>query len=140
MKEFTQKNIEEWLEEFVENASLTCSNAEKFNVMCKAMKNMSFMHREFTEEDAREWMNHLKPAPRWTMDQTSAVMSQRGYSHKPCIFWAVMNSLSSDYGKTMAKYGADKPEVWADLAHDFIEDMDAAPGKVGRYYRDVVKH
>lgn len=42
--------------------------------------------------------------------------------------------------KTMAKYNADKPEVWEDLAHDFIEDADAADGKVWRYYTGIVKH
>ena len=41
---------------------------------------------------------------------------------------------------TMVKFGADKPEVWAALAHDWLDDPDAIKGKVGRYYRDIVKH
>ena len=51
-----------------------------------------------------------------------------------------MNMLVSDYGKTMAKYSADRPEIWADLAHDFIADKDAVEDKVGRYWRDTVTH
>lgn len=140
MKQFTQKHIEEWLEEFVEEMPLTCANAEKFNIMCKAMENLGFMGREFTEEDAKAWVASMNPPAKWTMEQTTDVMNKQGYSHRPWEFWAVMNALYSDYGKTMAKYGADKPEVWAALAHDWLDDADAEDGKAGRYWRDVVKH
>lgn len=140
MKQFTQKHIEEWLEEFVEEMPLTCANAEKFNIMCKAMENLGFMGREFTEEDAKAWVASMNPPAKWTMEQTTDVMNKQGYYHRPCEFWAVMNALYSDYGKTMAKYGADKPEVWAALAHDWLDDADAEDGKAGRYWRDIVKH
>ena len=140
MKQFTQKHIEEWLEEFVEEMPLTCANAEKFNIMCKAMENLGFMGREFTEEDAKAWVASMNPPAKWTMEQTTDVMNKQGYYHRPCEFWAVMNALYSDYGKTMAKYGADKPEVWAALAHDWLDDMDAEDGKAGRYWRDIVRH
>lgn len=140
MNEFTQANIEKWLMDFVASAPLTCANAEKLNVMSMAMKNLSLMGRTFTEEDARKWMSALNPPARWTMDQTTAVMNQRGYNHKPCVFWVAMNSLYSDYGHTMARYNIDRPEIWADMANDFIEDPDAVDGKIGRYYRDIVKH
>lgn len=138
--DFTQQNIEKWLKEFMEKMPLTCANAEKLNIMCEAMRNMAHMHHEFTEEDAREWAKHMNPPARWTMDQTTAVMNQQGYNHRPCEFWVVMNMLFSDYGKTMIKYGADKPEIWAALAHDFINDGDAEDDKVSRYWRDIVKH
>lgn len=140
MKQFTQKHIEEWLEEFVEEMPLTCANAEKFNIMCKAMENLGFMGREFTEEDAKAWVASMNPPAKWTMEQTTDVMNKQGYYHRPCEFWAVMNALYSDYGKTMAKYGADKPEVWAALAHDWLDDSDAEEDKAGRYWRDIVKH
>lgn len=140
MEAFTIENIEKWLTEFVETMPLTPANAEKFNIMCKAMKNMSHMHHEFTEEDAKEWAKHMNPPARWTMEQTTSVMHQRGYNHRPCEFWVVMNALFSDYGKTIIKYNADKPELWADMAHDFIDDGDAVEDKVAKYWRDVVKH
>ena len=104
------------------------------------MKYMGRIHHEFTEEDAKEWAKHMDPPARWTMDQTTSVMASKGYSHRPCEFWVVMNMLYSDYGKMLAKYGADKPEVYADMADAFLTDPDAAPHKVGRYYRDIVEH
>ena len=104
------------------------------------MQNLKKMHHEFTEEDAKEWAKHMNPPARWTMDQTTAVMHQNGYNHKPCEFWVVMNMLFSDYGKTMIKNNMDKPEVWAALANDFLDDGDAVKDKVGRYWRDIMKH
>ena len=140
MQEFTQANIEKWLHEFVESAPLNCANAEKFNVMCFAMKNMSHMGRTFTEEDAKEWVHHMNPPARWTIEQTTAVMNQQGYHHKPCEFWAVMNSRASDYGITFAKYNIDRADIWADIAHDWLSDKDAEDNKAGRYFRDIVRH
>lgn len=140
MKEFTQSNIEHWLQEFVETMPLNCANAEKFNIMCKAMKNLGFIHREFTEDDARAWVAAMDPPARWTMDQTTALLVQHGYNHRPCEFWAVMNALQSDYGKTAVRYNVDRPEFWAAMAHDFICDADAEDDKVGRYWRDIVRH
>lgn len=140
MKHITAKNIEKEMMELLDKAPMTCANLEKFVLLAKSMKYMGRVHREFTEEDAREWVSHMNPPARWTMDQTTAVMQQRGYNHRPCEFYAVMNALASDYGKSIAKYGVDRPDVWADLAHDWLEDADAADGKVGRYWRDIVEH
>lgn len=140
MSRITTECIEQELTALLEKGSFCHGNIQWFNELCIAMQNLSKMHREFTEDDAKEWAKHMNPPPRWTMEQTTSVMTQRGYSYKPCEFWVVMNMLFSDYGKTMIKYNADKPEVWADLAHDFIEDTDTVSGKVGKYWRDIVKH
>ena len=95
---------------------------------------------ELDPEDAKKWVGSMTPGAKWSQDQTTAVMRQRGYDHKPMDFWVAMNAMYSDYGKVMAKYGADKPEIWADMADAWITDPDARGHKVGRYYRDVVEH
>ena len=140
MYKITNECVEKELKELLEHAPFSFANLEKLNILCKAMWNLSKMHHEFTEEDAKEWAKHMDPPPRWTMEQTSAVMAQNGYYHQPCEFWVVMNMLFSDYGKTMIKFSMDKPEIWAAMAHDFLGDPDAQPDKVGRYWRDIVKH
>jgi hypothetical protein len=140
MEKITLANIEKEISNIIENKPMTCDNLERFVLLSKAMKYMKHVHRHFTEEDAKEWASHMDPPARWTMEQTTAVMQQRGYDHKPCEFYVVMNMLVSDYGKTMAKYSADRPEIWADLAHDFISDKDAVEDKVGRYWRDIVQY
>lgn len=140
MEHITLENIEKEINWILDHGSMNCDNLEKFVLLSKAMKYMGKVHREFTEADAKEWAKHMNPPARWTMDQTTAVMHQNGYYHKPCEFWVVMNMLFSDYGKTLIKFNMDKPEIWAALAHDFIDDADADDDKVGRYWRDIVKH
>ena len=140
MEHITLENIEKEISHILDHGSLTCDNLEKFVLLCKAMKYMGKVHREFTEADAKKWAKHMNPPARWTMDQTTAVMNQYGYKHKPCEFWVVMNMLFSDYGKTMIKNNIDNPEIWASMANDFLDDGDAVEDKVGRYWRDIVKH
>lgn len=140
MERITTANIEREIEHLLDCAPMNYCNLEKLVLLCKSMKYLSRIHREFTEADARDWMAKMDPPARWTLEQTTAVMKQRGYDHPSHEFCVVMNALVSDYGKTMAKYGADRPEIWADLAHDWLEDHDAEPDKAGRYWRDIVKH
>ena len=49
--------------------------------------------------------------------------------------------MYSDYSKVFKKYGVgDKLDFYVDMAKAFIEDKDAQPGKLRRYYTYVVKH
>lgn len=128
------------LDELLEHGGLTMGNLERFNALSWARKNLAEMPCNFDEETAREWVSKMNPAAKWDLAQTTAVMQSRGYSYRPCEFWVVVNMLYSDYGKMLAKYNADKPEVYADMADAWLTDPDARPHKVGRYYRDIVEH
>ena len=140
MEKITLQTVDHNVEELLKKGSLTMSNLEEFNALSWARKNLADMPCHFDEETAREWVARMNPAARWDMAQTTAVMQNKGYNHRPCEFWVAMNMLNSDYGKVMAKYGADKPEIWADMADAWLTDPDARVHKVGRYYRDIVEH
>lgn len=139
MEHITIANIEKEMTHLLDHAPMTTANLEKFVLLAKTMKYMGRVRREFTEEDAREWVSQMNPPARWTMEQTTAVMHQRGYDYKPCVFWAVMNMMASDYGMVAAKHGLDRPEFWADMACAFINDPDAGEDKTGKYWRDIAK-
>ena len=138
MQHITVENLDHEIKYFIEDRELNQKNLECLALMFQVKKYMKRMCHGFSREDAREWVSEMYPPARWTMDQTTAVMRQRGYDREPYVFWAVMNSLFSDYGKTMAKYNADSPEIWADLAEDFINDDDAKKDKIGLYWREIV--
>lgn len=140
MKHITIPNIEDEIQYLLDHAPMNCDNLERFVLLSKAMKYMSHTHREFTEADAKEWAAHMEPPARWSMEQTTAEMRKHGFHHKPYEFYAAMNMLFSDYGKTVIKYGLDKPEFWAAMANDFLDDQDAEDMKIGRYWRDIVRH
>lgn len=140
MEKITLQAVEHEMTELLEHNGMTMGALERFNVLSNARHNLAAMPCHFDEETAREWVARMNPAARWDLAQTTAVMQSKGYNHRPCEFWAVMNMLYSDYGKVMTKYGADKPEIWADMADAWITDPDARPHKTGRYYRDIVEH
>lgn len=101
---------------------------------------------KLTREEAEKWVEGMKSedgkqGARWTFDQVRQYASNLGIQGEEAIeFFAVMNALSSDYGKVARKHGVDKVDFWADMAKAFIHDKDAVPDKVRVYYECIAKH
>lgn len=55
-------------------------------------------------------------------------------------FWAVMNSIYSDYGMTLDKIPGIMPDIYGELALDWICDDDAVENKAAAYFSYVVAH
>lgn len=140
MGKITIENIEKELCEIMERP-MTRDTLQLYVLLCQAKKYMRYWERhELTAEDATAWGRRMNPPARWTMEQTNAIMQQKCYKHDPHVFYAIMNSIASDYGKTIAKYGIDKPDVWAELTNDWLDDADAVDDKASEYYHKIVKH
>lgn len=107
---------------------------------------MSGMVRPMDHQMAVEWTRGMENedgtrGPHWTMDQTDKVMSQRGVTCDPVQFWVAMNMMYSDYCKIFQKYGVgDKIDFYADMAKAFLDDKDAVPDKLARYFECIVRH
>lgn len=136
----TIHNIEKEIQEILKDGWMCRDDLKKLVLLGEAMEMMGHVDREFTEADAKAWVSLMDPPGKWSMEQTTVVMRQHGYDHRPCVFYAVMNMLWSDYGKTVSKFGVDRVDFWAEMANDFISDRDAEDMKVGRYWRDIVRH
>jgi hypothetical protein len=98
-----------------------------------------------TKELAEAWTAHMENAdgtvgPHWTLEQSKQVQAQRGLPGDPVAFWAVINSVYSDYSAVARKYGSDNVNFYADLANAWLEDSDAVEGKALAYYENVVSH
>lgn len=142
----------EYFEQEIDNIlsckSLSCNELE---VLKNLLVTKHFLGKELSEtskmseETAREWVSKMEntdgtTGAHWTIDATTAVRDKLGLKHIcKYEFWAVMNSLYSDYGKTLAKTNA-TPEIYGELARDWIEDDDAVKAKASAYYRYVVAH
>ena len=99
----------------------------------------------FTPETAKEWTKSMHnedgtKGPHWTMEQVKQVMSQRGIKHDPAVFWAILNSLYSDYCAVFKKHGVNNMDFYVDMTSAWINDKDAVKDKAGAYYEYVVKH
>ncbi len=99
-----------------------------------------------TREDAEDWVRHMKSedgktGARWPYQEIKQYAGNFGIQGEEQVteFFAVMNALYSDYCKVAKKHGVDKVDFWADLAKAFINDKDAAPGKVRMYYECIAK-
>lgn len=104
------------------------------------------MSNKLTKEMADEWMSSIEnedgtKGAHWTMEQAKQVMAQKGVKADPVEFYAVLNAMYADYCKVFKKHGVgDKLDFYVDMAKAFIEDKDAAEGKVAKYFEFIVKH
>lgn len=94
---------------------------------------------------AEQWAEGMKnedgtAGPHWTMEQTKQVQSQKGIDADPVHFWVAMNMIYSDYSKVAKKLNVSNADFYAYMAEAFLEDKDAQPDKLERYYQFVVKH
>lgn len=101
--------------------------------------------RSINKESAEEWASHMEnedgtTGPHWTMEQTKQVQSQKGIDCDPVQFWIVMNMMYSDYSRVAKKMNISSSEFYACMAEAFLDDKDAQPDKLARYYQFVVKH
>lgn len=104
-------------------------------------------NEKLDRETAEQWVSRMDKADgngkggKWTYDQAVQLMRSKGYDYDPAAFYAVINMLHSDYGKTLARYGVTGQDAYAELAKDWIKDDDVAAGdlKTEMYYQCIVK-
>lgn len=99
----------------------------------------------FTRETAKEWTDGMvnedgSRGPHWTLEKAEQIMAQRNIDCDLYTFWAVLNSIYSDYCAVFKKFNINNMDVYADLAKAWIDDSDAVKDKAAAYYSFVVKH
>lgn len=100
---------------------------------------------EFTEHVAKEWTAHMKngdgtTGAHWPMEQVKQLMQQRNINADPAEFFAILNSVYSDYYTVAKKHNVHNIDFYIDMAKAWLEDKDAVPDKAAAYYECVVKH
>lgn len=78
--------------------------------------------------------------PHWTMDQTKQVQAQRNINCDPVEFYAIINSIYSDYCKVAKKHNVNTIDFYADMAKAWLDDEDAVNDKATAYFEYIVKH
>lgn len=101
-------------------------------------------HKALTKETALEWTGRMQnedgtTGPHWSMEQTEQARKQRGIDCDPLEFYVTMNMMYSDYCKAAEKVNASSVDFYAYMARAFLEDKDAQPDKLERYYRCIAK-
>lgn len=97
-----------------------------------------------TKAQVIAWVGAMKNADgtrggHWSMEKTEEIRKQRGIECDPVMFYAAMNMMYSDYCKAAEKTGAVSVDFYAYMAKAFLDDEDAAPNKLARYYYFVAE-
>lgn len=101
---------------------------------------------KLTEAEAKKWVSHMKnedgtTGEHFTMDEVKKAMSKMDMSCEPYELWVAVNSIYSDIGEELQRFGVNSVESYADIAYEYwFEDEDAVPNKLAVYYHNVVKH
>lgn len=101
-------------------------------------------HRKLDRMMAEQWTAGMKnedgtAGPHWNMEQVKQAMAQRSIPGDPVEFYAVLNSLYSDFGEVFKKYNL-KMDFYCDLTRAWLDDSDAVDNKAVAYFEYVVRH
>lgn len=98
-----------------------------------------------TQEMAQEWTRGMHnedgtKGAHWTIDQARQLLNQRNLTaYDPYEFWAVMNSIYSDYCAVLKKHGVNNIDAYVDLTCAWLNDKDAVPNKAAAYFTEIVR-
>lgn len=98
-----------------------------------------------TPETAKRWVAGMENADgtrgaHWPMEKTEEVRKQRGVDAEPLEWWVAMNMIYSDYCAVAEKLGTSTAEFYTCMAKAFLDDKDAQPDKLARYYEFIARH
>lgn len=122
-----------------------------YNAMCQwdeedhPKQKSALTPEQFSMEAAKEWTQHMQnedgtSGPHWSVEQAKQIMAQRNLSLNPAEFYAALNMIYSDFSPVAKKHGlGGSLDFYVDMAKAFLNDKDAAPGKLSNYYNSIVK-
>lgn len=90
------------------------------------------------KEEAERIVRNMRPKGQyWTYQQIVDFVREKGITGNWVNWYLVMNMAYNDYCDTARAYGLQNdPEFFFCLAKDFIEDPDAKPMKIEKYFLD----
>lgn len=90
------------------------------------------------KEEAESIVRNMRPRGQyWSYDDIKGYCESKGITDDIVDYYLVMNMMYNDYYSTAATYGLQKDaEFYFSLAKDFIQDPDAKPHKVEKYFMD----
>lgn len=111
--------------------------------MNKPMGGMHDQHQSMSapvdERQAMEWVHKMDGGEHFKPEQADQFRSAICPHCDKWEYFVAINAMYSDYCETAKKMGMDKPEFYAHLARDFLNDKDAGPHKLRKYMETIPK-
>ena len=115
-------------------------------MICGEGEAVSYDHDEepLTKNLAVRWVASMENADgthggHWSMEQTEQLRKQKNIDCDAVAFYAAVNMVYSDYCKVAEKFGVNSADFCACMAKAFLDDKDAMPNKLARYYHGIAK-
>ena len=100
------------------------------------MQQLEHLAYSIDKKCAEEIVRNMRPkGEMWPLEQVEKYVTQKGIHGDYIEWYLVMNMCYNDYYGTAKMYGLqNEVDFYFNLAKDFIEDPDAEPYKVARYF------
>ena len=101
--------------------------------VCEKLEKLAY---KITPMEAEQIVKSMKPrGQHWTLKQIKEYLAGKGITENYTDYYLVMNMAYNDYFATAKLFGLQSdPEFFYSLAKDFIEDADAKPFKIEKYF------
>lgn len=118
---------------YYESAEFIKNNfPQKYQEMLQKAEQIAY---QIGAEEAAEIVQKMRPhGQKWTREEIAAYLREKGIENHITDYYLVMNMMINDYSRTARMYGQDNADFYFNLTYDFINDEDAPPGKVARYF------
>lgn len=113
--------------------ALERSDSRIYKEIMQKMENMAY---SISPAQAESIVKSMRPRGQvWTMEQVKEYVTSKGVHDNYCDWYLVMNMCYNDFYSTAKMYGLqNETDFYFNLAKDFIEDPDAEPHKVAKYF------
>ncbi len=130
--------VEHETEKFIERNMECCVKNYEKHIMAKEMlatlsylKELTHDHEythDFDYVMAKNWVEHMKPKAKWTIEETTAAAYKHGieFIHiTEYCWWVAMNKMYSDYSDVLNQYSMDA-DIYVKMAKAWLFDEDSA--------------
>ena len=102
------------------------------------MEELEKLAYKIPRDEAEQIVRNMRPKGQyWTYTQVMDLVKSKGIDSCFVSWYLVMNMMYNDYCNTAKMYGLhNDADFYFSLAKDFIEDPDAKPMKVEKYFLD----
>lgn len=102
----------------------------------KVMDKLECLAYKIPRDEAEDIVRRMSPyGQHWSYNQVKDFVASHGVEDNWTNWYLVLNMVYNDYCATAKTFGLyDDPEFYFSLAKDFIEDPDAKPLKVEKYF------
>lgn len=113
--------------------ALERSNPKVYREIMEKMEHRAY---SITKEQAEAIVRNMRPRGQaWSFEEVKNLVTTKGVTDRWVDWYLVMNMVCNDYYNTAKTYGLqNENDFYFSLAKDFIEDPDAEPHKVAKYF------